>query len=95
MEMDNNPSYGINLEEEMTKVLAEEISQEIDFGVMSQIMVESGWHKVQLDNFKNNNRAVDIKYWAEEHCQFEYMNHGTTYVFKDQGDAVNFTLKWV
>ena len=92
--MDNNLSYGIDLEQEMMKVLSEEISREMDFGIMSEMMIQQGWHKVQLPPFKNNNHAVDIKYWAEEHCQFGYMNHGTTFVFEDKGDAVNFTLKW-
>ena len=94
LEMDDNPTHAIDLEEEMTKVLADEISQEIDFGIIAEIMIQQGWHKVQLSPFKNNNHAVDIKYWVEEHCHYDHMNHGTTFIFEDQGDAVNFTMKW-
>ncbi len=92
--MDDNPTYGIDLEEEMMKVLAAEIAAELDFEVMSQVMIKSGWHKVVLDRFKNNNHAIDMKYWAEEYCKFGHFNHGTTFVFEDKGDAVNFTMKW-
>lgn len=94
LEMDDNPTYNIDLEAEMMKVLSEEIAAEMDFGIMAEMMIQQGWHKVVLDRFKNNNHAIDMKYWADEHCQYGHMNHGTTYVFEDQGDAVNFTLKW-
>lgn len=84
----------MNLEDQIMNEMAKEISAEIDFGVMSEMMVAQGWHKVELGYFTNNKIAVDIAYWAEEHSKFKFIKHGRMYVFEDAGDAINFSLRW-
>lgn len=84
----------IDIEEHLADVLAKEIAAEIDFGVMSEIMISQGWHKVQLDRFANNEEAVDVGYWVEENIKKKHIKYGSTFVFEDRGDAINFTLKW-
>ncbi len=84
----------VNVQEEMIDRMAREIAEEIDFEVMASLMVQSGWHKVKLARFENNNHAVDIAYWVEEHTIGGHIKHGSTYVFEKKGDAVNFSLKW-
>lgn len=82
------------LMDEVMDRLAKEMAEEIDFDVIATIKIKDGWHSVKLDRFKNNNHAIDIRYWAEEHSNSGFINRGTHYVFEDAGDAVNFTMRW-
>lgn len=80
--------------EEQITAIARQMANEIDFQVLSTVFIREGWTQVTLDRFTNNKNAIDIADWAEEHCRDNYIKHSTTYVFKDPGDAVMFTLKW-
>ena len=84
----------VKIQDEMMNRMAKEIAAEIDFEVMVSLMIQSGWHKVKLDRFRDNNHAIDVTYWVEEHAVGGHIKHGTTYVFEEEGDAVNFALKW-
>ena len=84
----------MNLQDEYMEQLAREVASEIDFEVLSSLMIESGWHKVKLDRFENNNHAVDIAYWVQDNAKGKFIRHSTTYVFEEEGDAVNFSLRW-
>jgi hypothetical protein len=80
--------------EEQITAIAKQMAEEIDFQVLSSFFIKDGWTRVELARFTNNNNAIDIADWAEEHCKDKYIKHSTTYVFKDSSDAVMFTLKW-
>ena len=75
--------------------MAKKWLRQIDFEVLAGMLVGIGWTMVKLDRFKNNNHALDIKMWCEEHIKNPYEINGATFVFEQQGDAVNFTLKWL
>lgn len=83
-----------SIQDELLDQLAKEMAAEMDFAVMADLMIRDGWTKVTLDRFKNNNHAVDISYWTADHAKGKFIRHGTTYVFEEKGDAVNFALKW-
>lgn len=84
----------IDIKNQIADVMAKEIAAEIDFEIMSGIMTQQGWYKVKLDRFENNKHAVDIGYWVEDNAKGKFIKHGTIYVFEQEGDAVNFSLKW-
>lgn len=84
----------VNVQDELVNQMAMEIAAEIDFEVMASVMIKSGWHKVKLDRFKNNNHAVDVLYWIEENSTAGHFHRGSTYIFEKKGDAINFALKW-
>lgn len=100
-----------NLEEELAALMAKEIQEEIDREILAnvgwQIMLESNpdWTLVELvwekgkdtDYFWNEACA-----WAVEHFGLpgeNYMTHPTEnnmkFLFKNQEDAILFTLKWI
>lgn len=83
-----------NLEEEIAKELSTQMQSEIDFQILSDMLVELGWHRVELFRFDNNRHAVDIKLWLEEHAKNAWESRGASFIFQDSVDAVNFTLKW-
>jgi len=84
----------MNLEDEIIIELSTGMHSEIDFQILSDILVNLGWKKVSLNRFNNNEHAVDIKLWLEEHTCGVWQCRGSTFVFQNHGDAVNFTLKW-
>lgn len=93
LEMDDNPQYGINLEQEIVDNLGREIAKEIDFELMSVVLIEMGWHKVKLEPMTwEQGCAVDA--WVEENTRGKNYTMGLVWIFEDQSDAVNFVLKW-
>jgi hypothetical protein len=84
-----------NLEEQISQELAEQMCSSIDFEILSDVLVNAcGWHKIKLTRFTDNRHAVDIANWCHDTLKNEWKRNGSTFIFEDQGDAVNFTLKW-
>lgn len=84
-----------NLQEEIVQELATGMQSEMDFHILSDMLVQMGWKKVVLTRFFSRKHSVDILMWCEEHVKHPFEHRGTTFVFENQGDAVNFTLKWL
>jgi hypothetical protein len=86
----------MNLEEEIANELATQMQSEMDFHILSDMLVQAcGWTKVTLPRFFSRHHSVDILMWCEEHVKHPYEHRSTSFVFENEGDAVNFTLKWV
>jgi hypothetical protein len=84
----------MNLEDKIIQELAEEMHSEIDFDILSSLLVDAGWHKIELTRFKDNKQAVDVVEWCHDNLKGEWQRRGKKFVFQNTGDAVNFTLKW-
>jgi len=81
------------LEEEMIHAKATEMQQDMDREILWSMLTEMGWTRVMLE-FRDNNHAVDIAYWVDDHCQGNVERNGRDFLFENQQDAVNFILKW-
>ena len=56
-----------NLEEEITQELATQMQSEMDFHILSDMLVKScGWRKVVLTRFFSRKHSVNILMWCEE-----------------------------
>ena len=82
-----------SLEDEMADILAKEIAREIDDGIMSNILVETGWTSVQF-YFKDNFHANDVNLWLMENCKHKWRRLGSDYLFEDIKEAEWFILRW-
>jgi hypothetical protein len=86
----------MNMQDEILDELAEKMHSAIDFEILTDILVKScGWHRVELDRFRDNREAVDIANWCHDTVKNKWKRSGCHFVFEDQGDAVNFTLRWL
>lgn len=86
----------MNIEDEIANELGSEIHKEIDFSILSDMLVQAcGWKKVVLTRFFSRKHAVNILIWCEENIKHPFEHSGSTFVFENEGDAVNFTLKWL
>lgn len=84
----------MNLEDEIAQEISKEISQHIDFELLTDVLIACGWHCVKLPSLLNRKRSIDIIEWCEENTHKKYRHMSRTFIFEDQGDAVNFALKW-
>lgn len=83
----------MNLEEEIINNAAQQMSREIDFGILCSFLEELGWTKVVLSPMtKEHGDAID--YWTQTQLTGNFENMGLVWIFEDKGDAINFTLKW-
>ena len=85
----------MNLQNEIMNELSTKMQSEMDFHILSDVLVETcGWTKVTLTRFFSRKHSINILMWCEENIKHHYEHRGSTFVFEDQGDAVNFSLRW-
>jgi len=84
----------MNLQEQIANELSEKMCSAMDFEILADVLCRFGWHKVELERFKNNRQAVDISYWCESNVRGQWSHNGRHFIFEQMGDAVNFILKW-
>jgi hypothetical protein len=76
---------------EMSRILAEEIDNEI----MLDMLIATGWTKVELERLKDRYESIDIELWIDENCTGKHTKLGRTFVFEKKQDAEWFMLKWL
>lgn len=84
----------MGLREDILDEIGKKISDEMDWHIVADCLVDSGWTNVKLKRFYNNEEAVDINIWLEENCTGEWKNLSTRYIFKKKQDAEWFILRW-
>ncbi len=85
----------MNLQDQIMEELSTQMQSEIDFSILSDMLVQScGWKKVTLTRFFGRKHAINILMWCEEHIKHPFEHRGSTFVFENEGDAINFTLRW-
>lgn len=83
----------MNLEDEIAEDLSKQIAQEIDFELLTDILIACGWHKVVLRPMTHE-QGKKIDQWVNSQVKGKYKTMGLVWVFENQGEAVNFTLRW-
>ena len=83
------------IEDEIIDSLGKEISAEMDFEIMKELLIESGWHTVQLPLLLSREHSVDVKDWITEHCKEGHLSRGRTFLFKSTKEAEWFILRWL
>lgn len=87
----------MNIPDEIMNQAAREFAAELDWEVMSGIMITTGWTKVTV-NFgplMTESQAHEIKEWTREHCKGQIKSRNKTWLFEKSEDAIMFTLRWV
>jgi hypothetical protein len=86
----------MNLEEELINKAGNQMSAAIDFEILSNMLVEAcGWYKAEIINLPTDKTSMDVLEWIDKHCKGKHMRNQRSYIFENQGDAVNFTLRWL
>ena len=81
-----------SLEEEMAKILQEEI----DWEVMIDIMTEMGWTKIEMTwpHQMSAQDAHEVKEWCRANLKGNYNGRQRIWLFELEKDASMFVLRW-
>lgn len=81
----------MKLQEEILDKLADDMSKEIDYEVLADVLK---WTKVELPPFDSRFNAVDIADWCTDNCTGKFINFGVKFAFEKTKDAEWFILRW-
>jgi hypothetical protein len=79
---------------ELIAQLSDDLAKSIDFSIIAQMLVDSGWLSVVTPH-QVNHRTPGMAEWMEENCQGKYQYHDQTFLFEDARDISMFTLRWL
>ncbi len=79
-------THNLDLEDELAKMLAEEIRRE----QLKEMCERLSWTKVVVTDWQQISRE-----WCDNHIKDQYQALGHYWYFKNNEDAVMFALTWV
>ena len=83
-----------NLEDEIITKMGKQMSDEIDFSILADMLCELGWRRVILSPMTwEDGYAVDA--WTAKHIKGNFETMGLVWVFEREDDANWFTLRWL
>ena len=85
----------MTLEDEIAKELARDISEEIDFEIMKDLLTDSGWYTVELSTLTSKDQLFDIRDWITKNCNNGHVAREKTFIFKCKKEAEWFSLRWL
>jgi hypothetical protein len=84
----------MGLEEDILNNISKQLSSSIDWEILADLLVDTGWTSVKLNRFRNGIEAVDIIDWIDANCTGEWKNLSTRFIFEKKQDAEWFILRW-
>jgi hypothetical protein len=82
---DLKSNHGVDLEAELSKMLAEEIRRE----QIKEMCERLSWTRVTVNNWQQIGSD-----WCKKYIKHKYQNLGNTWYFEDERDATYFSLTW-
>ncbi len=73
---------------------AKEMAEEIDWELISDMMVALGWTKVTLPRFRVSGATLDMNNWMHNECRYHWKHRANIWVFESQEEAALFKLTW-
>ena len=67
------------------------LQEEIDWEILSTLLVEKGWTKVEEIS---PSPMYIVGKWVKDNIQGKYKVRGTTWLFESEKDATMFILRW-
>ena len=83
-----------SIQEEYIDTVAKQMSDDIDFQVLSNLLVESGWTRVTLSPMTHET-SNEIDRWVPDNAEDHFYTRGLVWVFKSSRDAMWFKLRWL
>jgi hypothetical protein len=84
----------MTLEEEIINDMGQQIANEIDFTILTDMLIGLGWRKVILRPMTGETGA-ELDAWVDRHVKGHYENMGLVWVFEHEDDANWFSLRWL
>lgn len=84
----------INISETVANEAAKNLAKEIDFEVLTSVLIESGWVRVVLKPMSWE-QGYEIDEWVANNVKDQFQTMGLVWVFKNPKEATWFTLRWL
>lgn len=83
----------MNVEQEIIDKAAKNLADEIDWGILADIYLSSGWTEVVVSNYTQKYRQ-GMADWIYENIKGHKTGYRERWLFKDAKDATFFSLRW-
>ena len=94
VDLDMNKTATQVMEEQIANDMAKLIQEEIDWEIISDLFIKTGWTKVDLPTLGSNELAVDMNEWMHAECKHHWKRRGKTFIFENKNEAALFRLTW-
>lgn len=83
-----------DIEQDILNKAGKAMADEIDFGILTDMLCQIGWRKVILKPMTwENGAAVDA--WTAQHIKGPFETMGLVWIFEDEKDANWFAMRWL
>lgn len=82
------------VEQDIIDAAGNRMAAEMDFEILSSMLIELGWTKVVLFPMTWENGAL-IDYWVEKNVKGHHQTMGLVWLFEYEQDANWFKLRWL
>jgi hypothetical protein len=83
---------GMTLEKEMLTKLSKSMADQIDWNILSEILIEQGWKKVIREPLFYDE---DVHGWLDLIKTGKIRSLGNEWLFEKEQDAIMFSLRWL
>ena len=83
-----------SLEDEIITKMGKQMSDEIDFGILTEMLCELGWRRVILSPMSTED-SYEVDMWTKKHVKGHFETMGLVWVFEQEEDANWFALRWL
>lgn len=87
-----------SIEDEIMEAMSQELSREIDEGIMSTIITETGWTRAPVtwaQSFLKEMWIAETGEWCHKNATGNYKFLAGNWHFEKAEDATAFILKWM
>ena len=84
----------ISIEEDIINKAGKAMADEIDFGILTEMLCELGWRKIILSPMSTEN-SYEVDAWTAKHIKGHFETMGLVWVFEHEEDANWFALRWL
>lgn len=85
----------MSLEEKYANEMAKILEEEINWELLTDMMVAVGWTKVELDSLQTYSElAANMNQWLHKEITSHWRRRGKTFIFEDRNEAALFKLTW-
>jgi len=85
----------LKLEEQIAEDKARELSEQMDFDIMKDLLIDSGWYTVELLTLGSIEKSIELRDWVTKNCKRGFLSRGKTFIFKSKKEAEWFSLRWL
>jgi len=83
-----------SLEDEIITKMGKQMSDEIDFEILTGMLCELGWRKIILSPMTHED-STEVDVWTAKHVKGHFETMGLVWVFEQEEDANWFALRWM